>query len=84
MGPSGMSLSRTHGDFYVTFAGSGAYYGSVAQSAFFVEEQAATAAPTPTPASTADTYFIPAIAGLFVLIIIVLALLVIMMMKKRP
>ena len=85
MGPSGMSLSRTHGDFYVTFAGSGAYYGSVAQSAFFVEEQAAaTAALTPTPASTADTYFIPAIAGLFVLIIIVLALLVIMMMKKRP
>jgi hypothetical protein len=75
------------GDYtvYVTFAGSGAYYGSVAQSAFFVEnEVAATAAPTPTPASTADTYFVPAIAGLFVLIIIVLVLLVVMMMKKRP
>ncbi len=70
---------------YVTFAGSAAYYGSVAQSAFFVEEQpAATTAPTPTPASTADTYFVPAIAGLFVLIIIVLVLLVVMMMKKRP
>jgi hypothetical protein len=70
---------------YVTFAGSEAYYGSVAQSAFFVEEQpAATTAPTPTPASTADTYFVPAIAGLFVLIIIVLVLLVVMMMKKRP
>ncbi len=70
---------------YVTFAGSEAYYGSVAQSAFFVEnEVAATAAPTPAPASTADTYFIPAVAGLFVLIIIVLALLVVMMIKKRP
>ena len=50
---------------YVTFAGSEAYYGSVAQSAFFVEnEAAATAAPTPTPASMADSYFVPAIAGL--------------------
>ncbi len=63
------------GDYtvYVTFAGSAAYYGSVAQSAFFVEnEEAATAAPTPAPESTADTYFVPAIAGIFVLIIIVL------------
>ncbi len=70
---------------YVTFAGSEAYYGSVAQSAFFVEDQpAATVTATPQPASTADQYFVPAIAGLFVLVIIVLALLVVLMMKKRP
>ncbi|MCL5878142.1 MAG: PQQ-binding-like beta-propeller repeat protein [Candidatus Bathyarchaeota archaeon] len=70
---------------YVTFLGSAAYYGSTAQNAFFVEEEpAATAAPTPTPQSTADMYFIPAVAGLFVLVIIVLVLLVVLMMKKRP
>jgi len=75
------------GDYtvYVTFEGSQAYYGSVAQNAFFVEDQPATTTPQPTqPASAADTYFIPAIAGLFVLVIIVLALLVVLMMKKRP
>jgi hypothetical protein len=75
------------GDYtvYVTFAGSQAYYGSVAQSAFFVENQPATTTPQPTQTeSAADTYFIPAIAGLFVLVIIVLALLVILMIKKRP
>jgi hypothetical protein len=70
---------------YVTFLGSEAYYGSTAQNAFFVEEEpAATAAPTPAPESVADMYFIPAIAGLFVLVIIVLVLLVVLMMKKRP
>jgi hypothetical protein len=70
---------------YVTFAGSEAYYGSVAQNAFFVEDQpAATATPTPQQPSAADTYFIPAIAGLFVLIIIVLVLVVLMMLRKRP
>jgi hypothetical protein len=75
------------GDYtvYVTFAGSQAYYGSVAQNAFFVEDQPATTTPQPTqPASAADTYFVPAIAGLFVLVIIVLALLLIFIMNKRP
>ncbi len=68
-----------------TFAGSGSYYPSNAQTAFVVD----TAAPTPTQApaaaqSTSDQYFIPAIAGLFVLIIIVLALVVLMMVRKKP
>ena len=44
----------------------------------------ATAAPTPIPASVADTYFIPAIAGLFVLIIIVLIVVVLLMLRKKP
>ncbi|MCW3983705.1 MAG: hypothetical protein NWE96_06885 [Candidatus Bathyarchaeota archaeon] len=70
---------------YVTFLGSEAYYGSSAQNAFFVEDEpAATAAPTAPPESVADMYFIPAIAGLFILVIIVLVLVVVSMMKKRP
>jgi hypothetical protein len=69
---------------YVTFAGSGAYYASFAQSAFVVDAApAATAAPTATPTSVADMYFVPAIAGLFVLIIIV-AVVIILMLRKRP
>ena len=70
---------------YVTFAGSGAYYGSFAQSAFVVDAApAATAAPTASPASMADLYFVPAIAGLFVLIIINLAVVILLMLRKRP
>jgi hypothetical protein len=69
---------------YVTFAGSNAYYGSVATISFVVDEAPeATAQPTATPASPADLYFVPAIAGLFVLVIIVLVMLV-LMMRKRP
>ncbi|MFA7080078.1 MAG: PQQ-binding-like beta-propeller repeat protein, partial [Candidatus Bathyarchaeia archaeon] len=66
-----------------TFDGNNAYYGSSAQTYFAVDEVEATPAPTETPPSVADQYFIPAIAGIFVLIIIVLVLLVIMMFKKK-
>jgi hypothetical protein len=75
------------GDYKViaTFAGTGAYYGSYAESSFIATNPPATTAPTATPtASVADTYFVPAIVGLFVLIIIVLALVVILMFRKRP
>ncbi len=69
---------------YVTFAGSKAYYGSVATNSFVVDDAPeATPAPTDRPESAADMYFVPAIAGLFVLVIIVLVLLV-LMMRKRP
>jgi len=68
-----------------SFAGSESYYASHAETAFAVDPAAATPAPTEAPKdSVADQYFIPAIAGIFVLIIIVLALLVILLMKKRP
>jgi glycerol kinase len=67
-----------------SFAGSGAYYGSYDQTAIGVDAAAPTPAPTAAPVeSTADMYFVPAIAGLFVLIIVVLVLLVLMMFKKR-
>ena len=47
----------------------------------------AAATPAPTEAiiqSAADMYFIPAIAGLFVLVIVLLVLVVLGMLRKRP
>lgn len=74
------------GDYTViaNFEGTNGYYGSYAEDGFTVMDQVTTPTPTATPVSIADTYFIPAIAGLFVLVIIVLILLVLMMVRKRP
>ena len=70
---------------YVTFAGSNAYYGSTAANSFVVDEPHATEAPTATPTqSTADLYFIPAIAGLLVAIIVIGLVLALLIMKRRP
>jgi hypothetical protein len=67
------------------FAGTQSYYSSSAATTFYASGASATPIPTATPtASVADTYFVPAIAGLFVLIIVVLALMVLMMFRKRP
>jgi hypothetical protein len=67
-----------------SFAGSGSYYGSSAETAIYVDTPAATATPMPTQApSAADLYFIPAIAALFVLGIITLVI-VVLLMRKRP
>ena len=56
-----------------TFGGSESYFSSTAQTTMLFNEPEATTAPTQTPQqSTADLYFVPAIAGLFVLIVIVL------------
>jgi hypothetical protein len=74
------------GMYYViaTFAGSKAYYGSSANTAFAVDEAPATATPQPTAQpSAADLYFIPAIAGLFIAIIVSIAL-TLLVLKKRP
>jgi len=69
-----------------TFCGSNSYYSSSDETSFTYAPlvAAATTAPTVTPTSVADMYFVPAIAGLFVLIIIVLAVVVIQMLRKRP
>jgi hypothetical protein len=68
---------------YASFLGSAGYYPSHAVTAFAAApEPQATAEPTPEPQSTADMYFVPAVAGLAILGIITLALLVLMMMKK--
>ena len=75
------------GDFQVvaTFAGTNGYWPSTATAAFTVMEAAATPAPTEAIIqSAADMYFIPAIAGLFVLVIVLLVLVVLGMLRKRP
>jgi hypothetical protein len=70
---------------YASFGGSESYWPSHAVTSFAVDPAAATPVPTEAPIqSAADMYFVPAIAGLFVLIIIVLVLVVLLMVKKRP
>ncbi len=70
---------------YATFAGSNSYGDSSAETYAVVSAApAATAAPTATPTSVADTYFVPAIAGLFVLIIVVAIVLALLMLRKKP
>jgi outer membrane protein assembly factor BamB len=67
-----------------SFPGSTSYYRSSAETSFVVENAPATPTPTAAPAqSTADLYFVPAIAGLFVAIIVV-GLLIILFLRKRP
>ena len=66
-----------------SFSGSNAYYGSSAQTAINVEEcPTTTAEPTPTPASTADLYFLPVSSGIIVAIIAI-GLVIILMLRKR-
>ena len=73
------------GEYYVyaTSAGSDSYYGSSAVTAIDVEEApAATAEPTPMPASVADIYLLPATAGIIVAIVVI-GLVIILMLRKR-
>ncbi len=68
-----------------TFAGSGAYYASYAQTAIGVDEAPEpTPVPTPTPVSVAEQYFVPATVGMTVAIIAVGAVLALLLLRKRP
>ena len=67
-----------------TFAGSGSYYSSSGQTGATVTLPTVTTAPTATPTSVADTYFMPVAAALFVLIIVGLVVLALLMLRKRP
>jgi len=71
---------------YAQFAGTAGYWPSSAETSFVVTSPHATLAPTgtPQPQSAADMYFVPAIAGLFVLIIVVAIVLALLMLRKRP
>jgi hypothetical protein len=68
-----------------TFNSDNSYYGSCAETATAVGAPSSpTSAPTATPTSVADMYFVPAIAGLAVLIIVGLIILALLMIRKRP
>jgi hypothetical protein len=67
-----------------TFSADNSYYGSSGETAAVVVSAATTVSPTPTPTSVADMYFVPAIAGLAVLIIVGLIVLALLMLRKRP
>jgi outer membrane protein assembly factor BamB len=66
---------------YATFEGSGAYYGSSAETAINIESApAATPAPTPTPAPMTDTYVLGTGIAIIIAIVIGFALL---LLRKR-
>jgi hypothetical protein len=66
-----------------TFGGSESYYGSSGETYLKVEEaSAATPPPTEPPASVADTYLLPATAGIIVAIVAI-GLVIILMLRKR-
>ena len=68
---------------YASFEGSNSYWPSHAVTSVYVEEApAATAPPTPTPASVADMYFVPVSIGMIVAILVVLALLVLLLRRR--
>jgi hypothetical protein len=70
---------------YVSFAGSSAYYASSAVDAFYVEEAPqATAAPTATPQSMADLYFLPMSVAIILAVIVIGAVLALLLVRKRP
>jgi outer membrane protein assembly factor BamB len=74
------------GDYTIiaTFAGSGAYYGSSAETAAVVTEApAATPAPTPSPTSMSEMYFLPMSVGLIIAIAVVIALLAMVLLRKH-
>ncbi len=67
------------------FGGTNGYWPSYQETVFTVTEPAPTAAPTNAPVqSPADLYFVPAVAGIVVLIIVGFAVLALLMLKKRP
>jgi len=67
-----------------TFAGTASYYASFSETAIAVDPAPATPTPSPQPLqSVADMYFVPAIAGLFVVIIVV-GLVMAVLIRKRP
>ena len=65
------------------FEGTNAYYWSSAETSA-VQVNPAPSAPSATPVPIADTYFVPAIVGLFVLIIVVAIVLALLMLRKKP
>ncbi len=69
---------------YASFGGSESFWPSHAVTSFTVDPEPATPQPTPTAqASMADTYLLPGIAAIIVVIVIIGAL-IMLMLRKRP
>jgi hypothetical protein len=65
------------------FGGTKGYWPSYQETVFTVTEPVATIAPTAAPVqSVADTYFVPAVAGIVVIIIVGFAIMALMIRKK--
>jgi hypothetical protein len=71
---------------YASFGGSKSYYPAHAETAFIVAEGPdTTTAPTPAPQPlVSETYFVPAIAGIMVVMILGFVVLILAMQRKRP
>jgi hypothetical protein len=68
-----------------TFCGSNSYYSSTGETHFtFESPPGPTAAPTATPTSIADLYFVPSVVAIIIIIIVGFALLAIISLRKRP
>jgi hypothetical protein len=69
-----------------TFAGSGAYYGSCAESHLYAGTPSATSAPAPTPVSQATTqsYVLGIGIAAIIVIIIIGAVLALLILRKKP
>ncbi len=68
-----------------TFQGTNGYWPSYAEDGFNVmQAPSATTAPTPTPASAAELYFLPLSVGMIVAIVVIGALLAVLILRKRP
>ncbi len=66
-----------------TFAGSDSFYASSAETAVGITEAPeVTPEPTPTPASVADQYIVPATTGIIIAIVVV-GLVIILMLRRR-
>lgn len=71
---------------YATFAGSGAYYGSYAETALAVQNPPPQEVVTPPPVeqpTIVEQYFVPAVAGIIVAIIVSVAVAVLVLSRKR-
>ena len=67
-----------------TFAGTGAYYGSSAETHIYISAPTTTVAPTTAPLSVADTYFLPMSIAIILVIVIIGVALALLMTRKRP
>ncbi len=68
-----------------TFHGTNGYWPSYSENTFAVTNApSSTNAPTPTPVSTADQYFLPVSIAIIIVIVIVGAVLALLMLRKRP